>query len=141
MTTGNEKPEEKLDQELDDQLQDGIEEEDALERLQQFQTHLVLDKTELLGEQPLSLPELRGIFVAAQLKNRPLENMKPKPNTVVDLNPIEQKRAIARAKEGELRSLKLIHNYKSWRIRDLSTPQEKTFVAPQKSEAASPKRE
>lgn len=108
-----------------------IEEEDALERLKQFHTHLILDEPDLLGEQALSLPGLRKLFVRAQLHNQEqkLAPSKRAPLSI-ELNPLEQKRAISRAKEGELKSLKLIHNYKNWRIVDLSTPKETKIFIP-----------
>jgi len=92
-----------------------IEEEDALARLQQFQTQLVLDAHEQLGQQAISLLDLRQRFVQAQLDSfQQIKRVRSVPS--VELSPLEQKRAIGRAKEGELKSMLLIQAYKNWRI-------------------------
>ncbi len=88
-----------------------IEEEDALDKLNQFQTDWVLGPKQLIGSQMISLYELRQQFVEAQIVG-------PSPPalsvyTEIELGPVEQKRAISRAKEGELKSLKLIQQYKN----------------------------
>ncbi|PKL77543.1 MAG: hypothetical protein CVV27_05175 [Candidatus Melainabacteria bacterium HGW-Melainabacteria-1] len=93
-----------------------IEEEDALARLAQFRTELVLEPDERLGEQAITLYDLRNRFVAAQISSLAGPALDPASTEAVELSPIEQKHAIARAKEGELKSLKLIENYKAWRV-------------------------
>lgn len=97
-------------------------EEEAQERLEHFHTHLVLSPAERTGDQPLTLLELRKAFVQAQLqKATPPLSTRLQPEAV-ELGPVEQKRAIGRAKDGELKSLNLIQNYKSWRIAALNAP-------------------
>lgn len=93
-----------------------IEEEDALQRLEQFRTEFVLSEAECVGSQSISLYDLREQFIKAQIQAMHQTESSPPEPEVLELSPVEQKHAIARAKEGELKSLKLIENYKAWRM-------------------------
>ncbi|MEZ0369059.1 MAG: hypothetical protein ACAI44_08255, partial [Candidatus Sericytochromatia bacterium] len=100
-----------------------IEEEGALERLNQFRSELVLLPDERIGDIPISLYELREKFVRAQLEALRLPaGPAIMPPESMELSPVEQKHAISRAKEGEIKSLRVIENYKAWRIAQLNQP-------------------
>lgn len=105
-----------------------LEEEDALHKLEQFQTDLFLDSAEN-GAESISLPELRTRFVKAQFSSQgPQTGAVQTEYKTVQLGPVEQKHAIARAKEGELKSLKLIQMYKNGQ---LQPSQKKPVSAPE----------
>lgn len=115
-----------------------IEEEDALDKLTQFQTDWVLAPEQLIGNQAIRLYDLRQQFVEAQVvaKTEPTQRSYAE----LDLGPVEQKRAISRAKEGELKSLKLIQNYKNYLIHaPLQPPQQAAPRPPSASQYARPK--
>lgn len=100
-----------------------IEEEDALERLNQFRTDLVLSPEARVGGEPISLYDLREQFIRAQLDTlRSAAGDSAPPPSAPELSPVEQKHAIARAKEGELKSLRLIETFKAWRIAEAAAP-------------------
>lgn len=88
-----------------------IEEEDALTKLAQFPTDWFLSESERLGDQALSLLTLRHRFGELGLKSEPAPPFSL-PCNLPELSTLEQKRAIGRAKEGELKSLYLLQNYK-----------------------------
>ncbi|HEY9841031.1 MAG TPA: hypothetical protein V6D23_11290, partial [Candidatus Obscuribacterales bacterium] len=97
-----------------------IEEQGALERLNQFRSELVLVPDERIGDIPISLYDLREKFVRAQLEALRLPaGPAVMPPESMELSPVEQKHAISRAKEGEIKSLRVIENYKAWRIAQL----------------------
>lgn len=93
-----------------------IEEEEALERLSHFRTELVLVPEERIGSQAITLFELRERFVRAQIEALAQASVRVAAGPAPELSPVEQKHAIARAKEGEIKSLKLIEHYKAWRV-------------------------
>ncbi len=95
-----------------------IQEEDALERLEQFRTEMVLEP-EQLSENAISLYQLRERFVSSQLEALASQTVQTIQPEAVELSPVEQKHAIARAKEGEIKSLRLIETYKSWRLEQI----------------------
>lgn len=88
-----------------------IEEEEALERLNQFPTAAFLAPEERQGDVPLSLLSLRRRFGELGLASGGLKPF-ALPLHVPELSALEQKRAIGRAKEGELKSLYLLQRYK-----------------------------
>jgi hypothetical protein len=110
-----------------------LEEEEALEKLMQFPTGPFLPED--FTEQAMNLKTLRKAFVLLQLGNRDgnrdgsqelttkasadssdtIPHM-PAEITPVELNPVEQKHAIARAKAGEFKSLKKVFAYKCSRL-------------------------
>lgn len=111
------------DVELLKQITHLLEEEGALERLEQFQTELILPPEALTGSRGISLLALRERFVQEQLN----AHAGPIPLTTgtseaLELSPIDQKRAISRAKEGEIKSLRLLEQYKAWRMQALQAP-------------------
>ena len=100
-----------------------LEEEEALEKLLQFPTDLFLPADFVVQE--MNLKSLRKAFVLLQLGNRKApeqtnQNPSPHPDPTqiapVELNPVEQKHAIARAKAGEFKSLKKVFAYKCDRL-------------------------
>lgn len=88
-----------------------IEEEEALERLNQFPTAAFLPPEARLGESPLSLLALRRRFGELSLSSQ-AEPPFVLPLNTPELSALDQKRAIGRAKEGELKSLYLLQHYK-----------------------------
>lgn len=98
-----------------------IQEAAALEKLEQFQTHFVLKADERMGQKPITLLELRERFVLEQFKETRKAHS-PEGNIEIELSALEQKRAIGRAKEGELKSLKRIHQYKAWMLQKSYAP-------------------
>lgn len=122
-----------------------IQEEDALERLAQFRTERVLEPHELKGAAGISLYDLRERFVASQLEAFAVYVQAETTFEAVELSPVEQKHAIARAKEGEVKSLHLIESYKSWRTHQADHPEPAaaapTPEAPARPRPPLPKRE
>lgn len=98
-----------------------IEEEDALERLNAFRTDMVLPPEACMGDKPISIYDLREKFITAQLEALRSHSRVPGVQAeALELSPVEQKHAIARAKEGEIKSLRLIETFKAWRIAQLN---------------------
>ena len=100
-----------------------LEEEEALEKLLQFPTAHFLPAD--FSQQAMNLKALRKAFVSLQLENR--EGPEPAtpesiPTPPVELNPVEQKHAISRAKAGEFKSLKKVFAYKRSRLAHLLQP-------------------
>ncbi len=92
-----------------------LQEEEALHKLEQFPTAAFLPAD--FEAKPMYLEDLRRAFVELQLKPVSTTAVAATPDTEhAELSPIEQKRAIGRAKEGELKSLKRIFAYKRSRL-------------------------
>ena len=98
-----------------------IEEEAALEKLKHFQTQAVLDAEACLGNQSISLLELRERFVGEQFQET-RNSQDEKGIDAFSLSSLEQKRAIGRAKEGEIKSLRRLHQYKQWLLQSSHEP-------------------
>ncbi len=72
----------------------------------------------------MNLKALRKAFVSLQLGNREAPtpvSSEPVEAVTVELNPVEQKHAIARAKAGEFKSLKKVFAYKTARLLSLES--------------------
>lgn len=107
-----------------------LEEEEALDKLLQFPTDFFLPAG--FVPQEMNLKTLRKAFVLLQLDNReaPAHTQSTQPTQLtqadsvpsppVELNPVEQKHAIARAKAGEFKSLKKVFAYKHARLSSLA---------------------
>ncbi|MBF2054971.1 MAG: hypothetical protein IGS03_16105 [Candidatus Sericytochromatia bacterium] len=114
-----------------------IEEEDALARLNQFPTAAFLASDACLGDAPLSLLALRRRFGELGLSAGAATPF-VLPLTVPELSALDQKRAIGRAKEGELKSLYLLQQYKRGvlAVPGAETPAQEAVTPPSKSPEA-----
>lgn len=96
-----------------------LEEHEALQKLQAFPVEQVLEEEALVWVGSPSWQEIQQIFIAFQQRKQVLCSV-PREVAVsaspLDLSPLNQKKIVSRAKNGEIKALKEIEAYKSVRI-------------------------